>query len=177
MTKSKEAQTANRRPENAIVREKDCYPYPYYDKGKEMLRSQNQDFAEEHGLEDAFNGMYRFELNLNSKEQIRKSLRIADTKLMTVLSADANPILESLDEVVQPGAEAVKMTDKKSYVTMLVLQDCDYDLDKVEAKMREFYRSKGTSISKVMEPYRKMMEQMGDECGKTLWEDVKQALA
>ena len=148
-----------------------------YDKGKEMLRSQNQDFAEEHGLEDAFNGMYRFELNLNSKEQIRKSLRIADTKLMTVLSADANPILEFLDEVVQPGAEAVKMTDKKSYVTMLVLQDCDYDLEKVEAKMREFYRSKGTSISKVMEPYRKMMEQMGDECGKTLWEDVKQALA
>ena len=148
-----------------------------YDKGKEMLRSQNQDFAEEHGLKDAFNGMYRFELNLNSKEQIRKSLRIADTKLMTVLSADANPILEFLDEVVQPGAEAVKMTDKKSYVTMLVLQDCDYDLEKVEAKMREFYRSKGTSISKVMEPYRKMMEQMGDECGKTLWEDVKQALA
>lgn len=43
--------------------------------------------------------------------------------------------------------------------------------------MREFYRSKGTSISKVMEPYRKMMEQMGDECGNTLWEDVKQALA
>ena len=79
--------------------------------------------------------------------------------------------------MVQSRAEAVKMTDKKSYVTMLVLQDCDYDLEKVEAKMREFYRSKGTSISKVMEPYRKMMEQMGDECGKTLWEDVKQALA
>ena len=177
MTKSKEAQTANRQPENAIVREKDCYPYPYYDKGKEMLRSQNQDFAEEHGLEDAFNGMYRFELNLNSKEQIRKSLRIADTKLMTVLSADANPILEFLDEVVQPGEGTTTMTDKKSYMTMLVLKDCGYDLEKVEAKMRELYRSKGTSICKVMEPYRKMMEQMEDKCGQKNWEEIRQSLA
>ena len=148
-----------------------------YDKGKEMLRSQNQDFAEEHGLEDAFNGMYRFELNLNSKEQIRKSLRIADTKLMTVLSADANPILEFLDEVVQPGEGTTTMTDKKSYMTMLVLKDCGYDLEKVEAKMRELYRSKGTSICKVMEPYRKMMEQMEDKCGQKNWEEIRQSLA
>ena len=148
-----------------------------YDKGKEMQRSPNRPFVEEHGLEDAFSGICRFELNLNSKEQIRNSLHIGDTKLMTVLSADANPILDFLDEVVKPREEMVQMNDKKSYMTMLVLKDCDYDLEKVETKMRGFYPSRGTSISKVMEPYRKMMEQMGDECGKTLWEDVKQALA
>lgn len=72
-----------------------------YDKGNEMLRSQSREFAEAHGLEDAFSGMCRFELNLDSKEQIRKSLHIADTNLMTVLSADANPILEFLDEVAR----------------------------------------------------------------------------
>ena len=148
-----------------------------YDKGNEMLRSQNSAFAGEYGLEDAFSGMCRFELNLDSKEQIRKSLHIADTKLMTVLSADANPILDFLDEVVQPGEGTTTMTNKKSYVTMLVLKDCDYDLEKVEAKMRELYRSKGTSISKVMEPYRKMKEQMDGGEGRERWEELRKKLA
>ncbi|MDY6384996.1 MAG: hypothetical protein SPL26_05645, partial [Bacteroidales bacterium] len=148
-----------------------------YDKGNEMLRSQNSAFAGEYGLEGAFRGMCRFELNLDSKEQIRKLLHVADSKLMTVLSADANPILEFLDEVVQPGEGTTTMTDKKSYVTMLVLKDCDYDLEKVEAKMRELYRNKGTSISKIMEPYRKMLEQMGDKCSQKTWEDVRQSLS
>ena len=147
-----------------------------YNKENEMLRSSNRPFVEEHGLEDAFSEMCRFELNLNSKEQIRNSLRIGDTKLMTVLTADANPILDFLDEVVEPREVTVQMNDKKTYMTMLVLKDCDYDLEKVEAKMREFYRSKGTSISKVMEPYRKVMEQIGSDDGKNEWKEVRQML-
>lgn len=39
-----------------------------YDKGNEMLRSQSREFAGEYGLEDAFSGVCRFELNLDSKE-------------------------------------------------------------------------------------------------------------
>ncbi len=146
-----------------------------YDKGKEMCRSANRPFVEKYGLEDAFSGMCRFELNLDSKEQIRKSLGIADTKLMTVLSADADPIADFLDEVVEP-QDAVTMSDKKSYMTMLVLRDCDFDLEKVEAKMRAFYKSKGTSIRKVMEPYRVMMELMGGQQGAKVWEDVRRKL-
>lgn len=60
----------------------------------------------------------------------------------------------------------VWITDKKSYLTMLVLKDCDYDLEKVEAKMRGFCPSRGTSIKKVMEPYRAMMEKIGVEARK-----------
>jgi len=146
-----------------------------YDKGNEMRRSANRPFVEEHGLEAAFSGMCRFELNLDSKEQIRKALRIADTKLMTVLSAEVNPISDFLDEVVEP-REAVPMTDKKSYLTMLVLKDCEYDLEKVEARMRQLYPSKGTSISKVMEPYKAMMEQIGGQQGAEVWEDVRRKL-
>ena len=146
-----------------------------YDKGNEMRRTENRRFVEKYGLDDAFSGMCRFELNLDSKEQIRKSLRIADTKLMTVLSADADPITDFLDEVVEP-QDAVAMTDKKSYMTMLVLKDCDFDLEKVEAKMRAFYKSKGTSIRKVMEPYRVMMELMGGQQGAKVWEDVRRKL-
>jgi len=117
-----------------------------YDKGNEMRRTENRRFVEKYGLDDAFSGMCRFELNLDSKEQIRKSLRIADTKLMTVLSADADPITDFLDEVVEP-QDAVAMTDKKSYMTMLVLKDCDFDLEKVEAKMRAFSVSQSMSVS------------------------------
>ena len=148
-----------------------------YDKGKEMFQSDNQPFVHEYGLEDAFSGMCRFELNLNSKEQIRKALNITDTKLMTVLSADADPITEFLDEVVEP-QDTVAMTDRKSYVTMLVLKDCDYDLEKVEAKMRSLYKSKGTSISRVMEPYKKMMEHMGGQLEESvLWNNIRRKLS
>ena len=68
------------------------------------------------------------------------------------------------------------MTDKKSYMTMLVLKDCDFDLEKVEAKMRAFHRSKGTVISKVMEPYKAMMEQIEGQQGAAVWEDVRRKL-
>jgi len=148
-----------------------------YDKGKEMCRSANRPFVQKYGLEDAFSGMCRFELNLDSKEQIRKSLRIEDTKLMTVLSADADPINDFLDEVVEP-QDAVTMSDKKSYMTMLVLRDCDFDLEKVEAKMRVFHRSKGTVISKVMEPYKAMMEQIGGQQGTAdMWMEIRRKLS
>ncbi len=161
--------------EKNVVSKKTKKRMTIYDKGNEMRRSANRPFVEKYGLEDAFSGMCRFELNLDSKEQIRKSLRIADTKLMTVLSSDADPISDFLDDVVEP-REAVPMTDKKSYMTMLVLKDCDFDLEKVEAKMRIFYPSKGTSISRVMEPYKAMMERMSSQQESDVWKDVRRKL-
>lgn len=146
-----------------------------YDKGNEMTRSANRPFVEKYGLQDAFSGMCRFELNLDSKQQIRQSLRIGDTKLMTVLSTDADPIAEFLADVVEP-REATPMTDRKTYMTMLVLKDCDFDLEKVEAKMRDLYPSKGTSISRVMEPYKAMMEQLSGNKDGDLWTDLLRQL-
>lgn len=146
-----------------------------YDKGNEMTRSANRPFVEKYGLQDAFSGMCRFELNLDSKQQIRQSLRIGDTKLMTVLSADADPIAEFLADVVEP-RDTIPMTDRKTYMTMLVLKDCDFDLEKVEAKMRDLYPSKGTSISRVMEPYRAMMEQLSGDNDASLWTNLLRQL-
>ena len=161
--------------EKNVVSKKTKKRMTIYDKGNEMRRSANRPFVEEYGLEDAFSGMCRFELNLDSKEQIRRSLRIADTKLMTVLSSDADPIADFLDDVVEP-REAVPMTDKKSYLTMLVLKDCDFDLEKVEAKMRELTPSRGTSIRDMMKPYKAMMEKMGRPQESDIWEDVRRKL-
>lgn len=70
-------------------------------------------------------------------------------KLLSVLSSDANPILNFLDEVIGSTPEPTSMTDKKSYETMLILKDCDYDLEKVEAKMRQFYTSRGTNLNRI----------------------------
>ena len=161
--------------EKNVVSKKTKKRMTIYDKGNEMRRSANRPFVEKYGLEDAFSGMCRFELNLDSKEQIRKSLRIADTKLMTVLSSDADPISDFLDAAVEL-RETVPMTDKKSYLTMLVLKDCDYDLEKVEAKMRELTPSRGTSIRDMMKPYKAMMEKMGSQQESEVWEDVRRKL-
>lgn len=147
-----------------------------YDKGKEMQKVENQRFVEAYGLEGAFDGICRFELNLNSKEQIRNALGSSNTKLLSVLSSDANPILNFLDEVIGSTPEPTSKTDKKSYVTKLILKDCDYDLEKVEAKMRQFYTSRGTNINTIMQPYRQMMEQMNSVVETNYWDDVRSKL-
>lgn len=94
---------------------------------------------------------------------------------MTVLSSDTDPISDFLNDVVEP-RETVPMTDKKSYVTMLVLKDCGFDLEKVEAKMREFSRSRGTSIRNMMKPYKAMMERIGSLQEPEIWKDVRRKL-
>ena len=68
------------------------------------------------------------------------------------------------------------MTDKKSYVTHVDSKDSDYDLEKVEAKMRQFYTSRGTNINVIMQPYRQMMEQMNSAAETNYWNDVRSKL-
>jgi hypothetical protein len=92
-------------------------------------------------------------MNLNSIAQIRTSLGIADTRLMSVLTSTRNPIIDFLDDIVANTDEMIPLTDKQTYMTALVLRDCHDDLAEVEAKMRQLY-SKGTNISKIMKPYR-----------------------
>lgn len=147
-----------------------------YDKGKEMLKMENRRFSEAYGLEGAFDGICRFELNLNTKEQIRNSLAIGSTKLQEVLSSNANPIADFLDDVIEDDVLPSSMTDRKTYVTMLILKDCDYDLEKVEAKMRQLYPSRGSNISTIMQPYRQMMEQLNSSKESNMWENVRQQI-
>ena len=162
--------------EKNVVSRKTKKRMTIYDKEKDMHRAENEAFVEANGLEGAFDGMCRFEINLDSKEQIRKALHVHNTKLLTVLSADANPIADFLDNVVQSHSEVISMPDKKTYMMMLVLKDCDYDLEKVEAKLRSFIHSKGTSIRNVMKPYIALMGQMNSNDGADLWQDARRKL-
>lgn len=162
--------------EKNVVSRKTKKRMTIYNKEKEMHRAENEAFVEANGLEGAFDGMCRFEINLDSKEQIRQALHVHNTKLMSVLSADANPIADFLDTVVQPESE-VSLPDKKTYMMTLVLKDCDYDLERVEAKLRSFIHSKGTSIKNVMKPYIALMGQMNCNGGADLWQDARRQLA
>ena len=51
------------------------------------------------------------------------------------------------------------------------------DLEKVEAKMRQFYTSRGTNINVIMQPYRQMMEQMNSAIETNYWDDVRSKLS
>lgn len=130
-----------------------------YDKGKEMSNADNRQFIHDNGLEGAFDGKCRFEINLNSQKQIRDSLRISNTKLKTVLTSDANPIADFVEVAVSQSASEQAYGDRKEYFTLLVLKDCEYDLEKVEAKMRSLYK-RGTKFSEVMQPYRDMLNKI-----------------
>ena len=131
-----------------------------YDKEKEMKKPENLSFMESGGLTDEFSGLCRFEINLNTKEQIRRALRIEDTGLMTVLASTANPIKEFIEEAVRHDTEYKDCSDWKSYQRYLVLKDCNFDLGQVEAKVRSLYK-RGTKISEVMKPYREAYEKLG----------------
>lgn len=128
-----------------------------YDKEAEMQKTDNMGFMKDNGLTDEFRGMCRFEINLNTKEQIRNSLRICDTDLTTVLTSTANPIKEFIEEAVRDEAGHKECSDWKSYLRYLVLKDCNFDLGQVEAKVRSLYK-RGTKISDVMKPYRAAYE-------------------
>lgn len=137
-----------------------------YDKGREMSSAENRKFVQEYGLEGMFDNVCRLEMNLNSKHQIRESLGITDNTLSSVLESDANPIASFITEAVSPPSEPVLYNDRKSYFISLVLKDCDYDLAKVEARMRELYRH-GTKFSNVMKPYREALDAMNQDDNDT----------
>ena len=101
-----------------------------YDKTKELDKATNKEFLrmlrDEQGLLDQLKDKTRFELNIVTKEQIRKLLNIQDNKLRSVLHSDANPILTVFDEAINLNGTTINHTNKKDYMMELVIKDCDY---------------------------------------------------
>ena len=135
-----------------------------YDKEAEMMKRTGQAFKERHGLEGRYDGICRFEMNLNSQQAIRDTLAITGTTLEEVLRSRRNPIEDFLDDVIQEDTEANVQDTWKTYWQKLVLEDCGFDLAKVEAKLREY---KGGGIAKAMRPFRELMESM--PAGASTW--------
>ncbi len=127
-----------------------------YDKQKELSRHENIDFlnslADKSAYQEYYKDKIRFELNLNTKEQIRKSLNIVNTNLFKVLSATANPILSVLNEVLDfTEFEAPTELSLRDYERIAFLQVHNNNLQEVERKIRTLVSS-NTSIKKQWNP-------------------------
>lgn len=146
-----------------------------YDKQQEMNLAASRSFLnavkDPFKLVDYFNGKVRFELNLNSQEQIRKSLKITDTSLISVLESTSSPISDFLlGEVLDPPtSDCDKADDMKDYLHGLVLQDNDYDLAKVFNKIK-LYKPKARVRDLL--PYKQYLEREGPK-RKTLREKLQ----
>lgn len=147
-----------------------------YDKGKELQKAGNRSFISSLNnpqlLLDYFNGKIRFELNLNSKEQIRRSLNIADTSIQSVFGSVATPIWNILDNAIVEIDVNDTYSDIGELKNRLLLKHCGNDLAKVEALLRNYY-SKGTHISQVMKPYRALAAKLSENLTPTLKQQLR----
>lgn len=136
-----------------------------YDKQKEINKACNRDFLsvlnDSDKLLDYFQGKVRFELNLSSKEAIRKCLNIPETTLSYVLESTANPILEFIENVIQDDGQVVNCSSLTERKNLAFLRDCDMDPKKVEAVIRT-YASKGTHIPQAMKPYLRLLDKINN---------------
>ena len=150
--------------EKNVVASKNKKRLIIYDKEKEMNTKNNIVFTINNRLEGKFDNTCRFEMNLRNMEQIRQALKIRDTSLKSVLSSTANPIKDFLTEVICEDPEVtISQNTWKDYYRSLVLKDCNYDLEKVEAKIRQYKPARNFSISKEMKPFRNLYANLGKD--------------
>lgn len=134
-----------------------------YDKGNELRKATNINFI--NSLKnsckviDYYKNKIRFELNINTKQQIRQFLNIPNNRLINVLSSKANPILTVIDEAIKYESPLIKTLTIRDYERELLLKDCDFDLVRVEAKLRSL-SSKNTSIKRLMQPYKDLYKRI-----------------
>lgn len=130
-----------------------------YDKAKEMQLVGNEAFLGTLNAPDTliqyFQGKIRFELNLNSKEQIRKNLKIPNTQLIEVLNSTANPIMTFIDKAIDDNAEVKSVKTLRDYERLAVLRECGNNLEKVERIIR-VYSSPTTHITQAIKPYKQL---------------------
>ena len=150
-----------------------------YDKEKELQKAGNRSFISSLDnpqlLLDYFKGKIRFELNLNSKEQIRRSLNISDTSIQSVFSSIATPIWDILDNAIVEKEEDAICSDIAELKNRLLLEYCGNDLVKLEALLRGYY-SKGTHISQVMKPYRALATKLSERLTPSLKQQLRTLL-
>ena len=142
-----------------------------YDKGREMSKTSNKEFMATYGIDGDFEGLCRFEINLNSKEQIRSALSIQDTSLISVLSSTANPICSFIEQAVYADNKPKKAsTSLKNEMRYLFLESCDFDMAKVEAKIRGY--DKHGNIKKTIQPFRELYESLENSVDSNIYNEI-----
>ena len=108
--------------------------------------------------QNTFIDVCRFEMNLSSKEAIRKVMGIENPTVWNVLLSARvkNPIYDFLDDILADSTVERVIPDHKAYYFDLVLADNDNDIQKVYDKLKPLY-AKGTKMSRVMAPIRERL--------------------
>lgn len=149
-----------------------------YDKEKEMQMTDNVNFVNRlpdgQAVTDYFRGKVRFELNINTKQQIRQLLNIPNNDLQSVLNATANPLLTVINEAVRYEPQRPKAKTLRDYERELLLRSCDFDLVKVEAVIRSLF-SKNTPIKRAMQPYWELAKRLQTDTTPQI--DLRQLVA
>ena len=149
-----------------------------YDKQKELNKACNREFlntiSNKQQLLDYFRDKIRFELNIDTKTQIRLLLGVMDNRLHSVLSSNANPILTVFDEAIRQNENTAYHSDLKEYMMALLIRECHNDLEEVEAKIRAM-TPKTVSIRKKMQPFRDLYTKMQKEVATSI--DVRSLIA
>ena len=150
-----------------------------YDKGSEILLATNREFLasvkDKGAILDYFTGKVRFELNLNSKEQIRQSLGIMDTSIQSVLGSTSTPIWDFLNKVLDDGSDYKSRSTLNEFKNELLLKYCENDLAKVEAIVRS-YSSPNSHISQMMKPYKELATKLSENLSPNLKQQLRNLL-
>lgn len=130
-----------------------------YNKNKEMER-QSEFLSEVKNAKSQtnyFKDKLRLELNLSSKDRIRKWCDIeGETTLKKILKIDSDPISNFLESTIREGSSVEKIklhsSNMKDVEHLLVLAFHNWELTEVEKTLREV-SCRGTNIKQKMVPY------------------------
>ena len=149
-----------------------------YDKAKELQSANNRYFlnavSNPNEILSYFNNKTRFELNINTMDQIRNLLNIPNNTQSAVLTSKANPILSVIDEAIRYNDYQQRTMTLREYEHSLLLKECGYDMSAVEAKVRAL-SAKTTSITRVMKVYKDLYSQIQTEAAPNI--DIRTLVA
>ncbi|WP_300702011.1 hypothetical protein [Bacteroides sp.] len=164
--------------ENVVTTARNKKRITIYNKEKEIRKSENKPFlkilSDKNKVFDYLKNKIRFELNINTKIQIRKLLLTCNNNLLEVLNSNESPIITILDEAIANKINYSKQSSNlREHERELLLKECEYDLSKVELTIRN-YTSKNTSIKRMMQPYIDLNNRLNIESDKYI--NIKELL-
>ena len=130
-----------------------------YNKEEEMRKATNKDFLAWAGkdVKDSFKGITRFELSLTTCAAIRSVLMIDDTRLATVLNADANPIADLLDSALRKDTCFTStITRLSQFDKQTTLAYYNWDIEAIEKNARIIYKERYHKNK--LEPYQRLID-------------------
>ncbi len=125
----------------------------FYDKYKKLVQDSRIAKKLPWGFNiEAQQGKYRLELELKNRELVKEYLNLRDNTLCEVLNSSEQPIRRFYWELIKcpVSIQPFVWKNRKDYLNFLIAKDCDFDLAKIEERLRLFYHPWRTSL---LRPY------------------------